>query len=119
MSLLKMVPMQRNWLSRLLMMAAKSPAAKKPLRIAPVWVFTRNGRILLESTTPLAVIGRGGFEGINEPVAQAPIRTQGNQTIRMKIGWQTTGSLKLDALRAVIQCWKTCGNMPTESGIKR
>ena len=76
------------------------PAASKPPSKGPVCVLTRNGRMAL------GLEGRGGFAGIKLEVAQMPIRTQGTQTIIMKIGCATTGNLKLPALRAVSQCWK-------------
>ena len=63
--------------------------------------------------------GRGGLAGIRLEVAQIPINTQGTQTIMMKIGWATTGNLKLEAFLAVSQCWNRCGNMPTERGMSR
>ena len=95
------------------MIAARIPAANNPPSTFPVCVFTKNGKIVL------GLLGSGGFGGINSPVAQTPTKTQGTQTIMMKIGWQITGTLNVLALFAVIQCWNKCGNIPTDSGIRR
>jgi len=37
----------------------------------------------------------------------------------MNSGWNTTAALNVSARRAVIQCWKTCGNIPTDNGINK
>lgn len=50
MSLLKIVPMHKNWLSRLDMIAARMPAANNPPKIGPVCVLTKNGKTALALT---------------------------------------------------------------------
>ncbi len=100
MSLVKIVPRQRNWLSSDDMMAARIPAVSSPPNKGPVCVLTKKGRIAL------GLEGRGGFAGTRLEVAQMPINTHGTQTIMIKTGCATTGNLKLLALFAVSQCWK-------------
>ena len=43
-----------------------------------------------------------------------PSRMQGAQTSMMKIGCRITTGRKVFTSLAVIQCWKRCGNMPTD-----
>ena len=62
-------------------------------------------------------IAAGGIPHGNKPVAQIPIKTQGTHTTMMHNGCATRVSLNAFALRAVSQCWKRWGNIPTLSGI--
>ena len=85
------------------MIAASTPAVKSPIKIG-------------SPTNKLSIAERtagGGIPGGKTPLAQAPTKTHGTQTIIIQSGWAITVSLNDLALRAVNQCWKRWGNIPT------
>ena len=107
MSLVNMVPRQRNWESSEDMMAAKMPAVTMPTMMG----------LLISLPTIMASTAPGVASGGRIPVAHIPISTQGTHTIMIQMGCAMTVSLKAFALRAVSQCWKRCGNIPTLKGM--
>ena len=107
------------------MIAARIPAVTNPTMIG---FSTRKRSVRLRTAPtlesgrpfmiPTAAAGHASLGvALKTPVAQRPMRTQGTQTIAIQMGWAITVSLNDFALFAVSQCWKRCGNMPTESGM--
>ena len=90
------------------------PTPRKPATTGFVSFFTRMPRTCWglqgERVDDRLAVGRTAVE------AQMPKRMQGAQTSMMKIGCRITTVRKVLTSLAVIQCWKRCGNMPTESG---
>ena len=76
------------------MIAARIPAVRNPPSTAFVWLLTKYGN------TAFGLMLGGSLI----VAAQIPIRTHGTQTIMMKTGWHTTGTLNDRALFAVNQC---------------
>ena len=94
MSVVNMVPRQRNCESSDDMMAARIPAVRNPVRAG----LAMRSLMIFDSTAP------GFMPNGRSPDAQIPISTQGAQTIMMHNGCATSVSLNALALRAVSQC---------------
>ena len=106
MSLVNIVPRQANCESRLLMIAASTPAISRPIShgLSTSWPTIAPSTAEVFGLLVSPIVGSVNSPAAYNPAAHTPMRMHGTQTMAMQMGCATIASRKLFASFAVSQC---------------